>query len=71
MYYYALGGYLVYKAYEYSSIIEYAISIGRGIQRVYKWVRPLEEKDEGEYLDWVLIVEDDDSPLKKNMGKDK
>lgn len=67
MYHYAFYGYLAYKMYEYSNILEYALIIGRCVKYVYYWKRPISnQKDYGKYLDWVLIVEDKDSHLKKN-----
>lgn len=66
MYNYALYGYLVYKVYEYSNLLEYALSVVRGVKYVYCCVRSgPKEIDNQEYLDWVLITEDEDSPLKK------
>lgn len=65
MYHYALYGYLAYKAYEYSNVLEYAFSIGKGIYHAYRWVRPTEKETEDSspaedspYLDWVLVTED-------------
>jgi hypothetical protein len=58
MYHYAFYGYLAYKAYEYSSIIHYALLI---VKRVYRWVQPVEkEPDNSEYLDLFLIIDSKD-----------
>lgn len=61
MYYYALGGYLVYKAYEYSSTIEYMISIGKGVKHMCNWIIPSNKKHNDEYIDWILIMDDKNS----------
>ena len=72
MYHYAFYGYSAYKVYEYSNLLDYALSVGRGVKYVYCWVRPApKDIDNGEYLDWVLIIEDEDSPLKKIIEEDK
>lgn len=64
MYYYALSGYLIYKFWECSYIIKYAISTGNGIRYAYKWINSKKE-DNNQYLDWVLVLEHENSPLKK------
>jgi hypothetical protein len=72
MYHYAFYGYLAYKVYEYSNLLDYALSVGRGVKYVYCWAQPApKEIEHGEYLDWVLITEDEDSLLKKNVNEDK
>ena len=64
MYDYAFYGYMAFKAYEYSGIIEYALSVGRSVRRVYNWLAP--EKPLDPYTGWVLLDEDKDSFLYKN-----
>jgi hypothetical protein len=60
MYSYALYGYMVYRLYEYYSILEYALYLGRGSMRAYRWVFPPTplKKFLGDYSEWVILCED-------------
>ena len=56
MYHYAFYGYLAYKAYEYSNLLEHVITIGKGAKEVYSWVYPRKDDSEKD-LELVLLVE--------------
>ena len=65
IYYHAFYyGYMAYRAYEFSSVVEFASSTGRKVRSVYDWAvtTPKENIDRNAYLDWIL-VEDMESPL--------
>jgi len=41
---YTFYGYLIYKVYKYSkyfTVIEYALSLYRGAQYIYVWIKPI------------------------------
>lgn len=66
MYYYLINGYVIYRVWKYSRVIEYVISTGNSIKSLYRWIHPKRE-DENQYLDWILIIEDENSSLKKKL----
>lgn len=71
MYHYALYGYLAYKVYEYSNIIDNTFFFLKGIKYMYRLARPIltqEDEEDYKYLDWVLITDDKDSLLKKEYS---
>jgi hypothetical protein len=71
--YYACALYLTVKMYQYSSVLDTTVRVCKDIGSFYGWlawaIAPLvtggKPKDtlEDSHLDWVLILEDDDSSL--------
>ena len=55
MYNYIFYGYVFYKVYEYTSILEYLYNMGRTINYIRYWFTKSKKSDEEYYLDWILI----------------
>lgn len=58
-------GYIAYRIYEYVGLLETVMSVGKGVKYVYTWIYPTiqQESSDNHHLDWVLVLEDENSPL--------
>ena len=65
--YYALAAYLAVNFYRYSGVIDTTIKVFKDVGSLYTWMGWLMTRspqiEDSKYSDWVLILEDDDSPL--------
>lgn len=55
MYNYIFYGYVFYKFYEYTSILEYLYNMGKTVNYIRCWLAKSKKKDEDYYLDWIVI----------------
>ena len=67
--YYACIAYLAVKFYQYSGVLDTTLKICKDVGSVYSWIGwaltrspVLEIEDDRKYMDWVLILEDEDVP---------
>lgn len=68
MYNYLLYGYVAYQVYKCVGMLETVIYVGNGAKNAYNYIYPKSKQiDRDSYLDWVLIIEEDDSPFNNDI----